>query len=180
MVRIGDHLLVSLSFWPTLLTWKFRRRPHWRKWGRRECWYWRCIGVSRCNYVWGLILIGNAARVLDGTMSMRLRKLSMTFCLCYSSFIQPIKPTSHYSSTMFLSSCSHHLGDGCPSTCCFRWGSTMVYSWAFFGSDRRADKPSRSLPILAHPTRSTFFQPPKAILDMNSISSFTLLYSCWF
>ena len=33
---------------------------------------------------------------------MRLRKLSMTFCLCYSSFIQPIKPTSHYSSTMFL------------------------------------------------------------------------------
>ena len=34
-------------------------------------------------------------------MLMGLQKLSMSF-VCYSSFTQPIKPTSHYSSTMFL------------------------------------------------------------------------------
>ena len=76
--------------------------------------------------------------------------------LCYSSFIPPIKPTSLYSSTTFPSSGSHHLGDYCPSTCCFPlrldYGKLLRMLWV-----RSACRPIVSLSLTWHIRPASLF-----------------------
>jgi len=99
---------------------------------------------------------------------MRLQKLSMSFvCAIHHLFHQSSRLPFYIS---FLISEMVVL-----VLAAFRLRLDHGLLLRMFRADWRAadqSSPSSLSPHLAHSTRSTFFQPLQAILDMNSISSF--------